>query len=467
LDARVMLVDFTVENYRSYREAKTFSLVASSLPELRGNVFTVPDLELPLLRTGAIYGPNASGKSNLLGAMYSLSEMMESPASRPYYLAMQVPPFALDKHSSKNHTKFTVRFIVDGVLYKYHAALRLQYVERESLVAYPNKREQTWFTRHGQDFDFNKTYLRGQKQYLQEVTPTTALLLSVATAFEHAQLSPIARWLAINLRDRTGSRVNRWSRQRPTGDATTQMLLSSPDFFEWANAFIRHADLGIRSVAVESFEVEVRRTPQRRTDAEAKLLPSEETKEKRHHPYFLHSGEDEEVTVRFGLGEESLGTQRLFTMLAPLYDVFTGGQVAVIDELSASIHPTLVRELVRTFHDPEINKNGAQLIFATHDTTLLSGRLFRRDQVWFTEKCPSGATDLYSLQDVRGVRSDAAIEKNYLEGKYGAIPFFGQFDFPETPPDAPEVQETRAVGDGRDTAPGAIPEPEESGTDSP
>ncbi len=117
-------------------------------------------------------------------------------------------------------------------------------------------------------------------------------------------------------------------------------------------------------------------------------------------------------------------------MLVPLYLVLQDGELAVLDELSASLHPSLVREIIRYFHDPKRNPKGAQLVFATHDTSLLSGRLFRRDQVWFTEKNQRGATDLYSLQDIKGVREDEPFEKGYLRGRYGAIPFFGQLDFP-------------------------------------
>lgn len=120
-------------------------------------------------------------------------------------------------------------------------------------------------------------------------------------------------------------------------------------------------------------------------------------------------------------------------MLPHLYDALHEGQMAVIDELSASMHPSLVRELIRFFHDPNLNARGAQLLFATHESSLLSGTLLRRDQVWFTEKAPSGATDLYSLHDIRGVRADESFEKGYLRGRYGAIPFFSEFDFPTVP----------------------------------
>jgi AAA15 family ATPase/GTPase len=117
-------------------------------------------------------------------------------------------------------------------------------------------------------------------------------------------------------------------------------------------------------------------------------------------------------------------------MLAPLYEVLEYGEVAVVDEFSASLHPMMTRELVRLFHTPEWNAKGAQLIFATHDASLLSGSLFRRDQVWLTEKNASGSTDLYSLHDIKDVRDDDPFDKGYLRGRYGAIPFLGDFDFP-------------------------------------
>jgi AAA15 family ATPase/GTPase len=123
------------------------------------------------------------------------------------------------------------------------------------------------------------------------------------------------------------------------------------------------------------------------------------------------------------LNEESTGTQRLFALAAPVLDVLRDGRVLIIDELDSSLHPLLVRQLIGMFHNSRINKNKAQLVFSTHDTSLLDQSIFRRDQVWFTEKDSDQATNLYPLTDF-SPRKNEALEKGYLMGRYGAVPFF-------------------------------------------
>jgi AAA15 family ATPase/GTPase len=133
--------------------------------------------------------------------------------------------------------------------------------------------------------------------------------------------------------------------------------------------------------------------------------------------------------VDFNLSEESMGTRQFFFISAPILDTLEQGKILLIDEFGASLHPVLTQYLVRIFNDKTINKKNAQLIFATHDTNMLDSTLFRRDQIWFTEKDYYGATHLYSLADHKDIRTNENFEKNYLQGKYGAIPFLGEFRF--------------------------------------
>jgi hypothetical protein len=246
---------------------------------------------------------------------------------------------------------------------------------------------------------------------------------------------------------------------RPS-DATAQRCHEDESFRQWATAFLRHADLGINKVEIDVTEETVPKMVYGSASSatNAAVTPSyQNVKVPRYEPFFVHSS-DGDAPARFELGAESQGTRRLFGLLAPLFDVLKFGQLAVIDEFGVSMHPSLGRELIRLFQDPKHNPNGAQLVFATHDTSLLSGRLFRRDQVWFTEKGPSGASDLYSLQDIKGVRENDPFEKGYLRGRYGAIPFFGEFDFPP-------VEATGSQSEDVDTATGALSPTEEGNTD--
>jgi uncharacterized protein len=425
-----MLVDFEVENFRSYRETKRFSLVASSAKELPQNLIDT-GLGLNLVRTAAIYGPNASGKSNLLAAMNWVSEILDSPMNRSLTAEILVSPFGLDRISATNPSRFRVNFVVEGVLYEYSIAVRSKMVDEERLVAHPHGRPQEWFHRRGKEVDFNSTYLKGQKQSLRGMTPDNTPLLAVAAAFGHRQLLPPARWLARNLCDRFDTLE---SPKRGPGigqpwEKTARLCHQDRSFHEWVNAFLRHADLGIQEVQIEVIEQKTRRPVSDHSTDGMRIITLGEFPEERHEPVFVHSGDDG-VTARFSLSNESDGTRRLFAMLAPLYELLRDGGLAAVDELSASLHPSLVRELVRVFHDPQLNPKGSQLVFATHDTSLLSRKLFRRDQIWFTEKNHGGATDLYSLHDVKGVLADEPFEKGYTRGRYGAIPFFGQLDFP-------------------------------------
>lgn len=426
-----MLIDFEVENFRSYREPKRFSMVASSSKELPENTIALHDQDLKLLRSAAVYGANASGKSNLMAAMHFLGDMLDAPTSRPISHSVIFSPFALDRDSSGKAVKFTVRFLAEGTPYKYSAAFRPEGIEEEKLSAYPLGREQVWFHRERDKTDFNRTHLKGQKQSLLEVTPGDKLFLTIAAAFEHPQLSIPAHWLINNLRNRLDyyfPSTGWYRRALPQEEASARLYHEDAAFKIWASGFLKHADL-VQDVVVELVAEIIRRPIPVRSQSGEIIRTQQEFKESHYEPYFLHTGDG--MTARFGLAEESLGTRRLFSMLASFYQVLKTGQLAVIDELSASIHPSMVREIVRLFHDPHLNPNGAQLVFVTHDTALLSNKLFRRDQVWFTEKNAVGATDLYSLNDIKGVREGESFEKGYLRGRYGAIPFFGQFDFPE------------------------------------
>ena len=287
---------------------------------------------------------------------------------------------------------------------------------------------------------FNPTYLKGQKQSLRNMTPQDAPLLAVGAMFDHPQLTPPARWLAINLDDRLSGLEfpSPLARRRGGGsELTTRRCHEDTSFRSWVNGFLQHADVGIQGVEVDVTEEKSKgRIGQLGPDGQV-VFSVKELVQQHHEPYFIHTGD--EVTARFGLTDESQGTRRLFGILVPVYEGLLSGHLTVIDELSSSLHPSLVREIIRVFHDSRLNPKNAQLVFATHDTSLLSGSLFRRDQFWFTEKNAVGATDLYSLHDIRGVRENESFENGYIRGRYGAIPFFGKFDFP---PVSEEVSET-------------------------
>jgi AAA15 family ATPase/GTPase len=410
-----MLVDFEVENFRSYREAKRFSLVASPLVEaFPKNVFATPEPDIKLLKTAAIYGPNGSGKSNLLLGMNLLGDMIRPPTGGRYPDS-RLAPFVLESSLAKKPIRFRVRFFVEHMLFEYRIAVTSFAVEEEHLTAYVNGQAQHWFERNGDDLLFPSSKLKGPKSKLKEMTQIWMPFLSLAATFNE-QLAMVAHWIINNLGTlsvpASAPALPYSSNNYRSVETTALHHHKDLDFRSWANSFIRHADVGIESIDVELKEKN-----------EISL-------------YFIHSSEDPiKQPVRFGWWAESEGTRELFYLLEPVYEALKQGRVIVLDELN-SLHPLMTRELVRLFQDPVTNPKNAQLVFATHDASLLDGRIFRRDQVWFTEKDRSGATDLYSLLDFKPKERDgeeAVTEAGYLRGRYGAIPFFTPYNVPAVP----------------------------------
>jgi hypothetical protein len=423
-----MLIDFRIENFRSYKEARKFSMVASNVTEHLNNVIDVAGFDLSLLKSAVIYGANASGKSNLLLAAFFLGSLLRDRANYSAGGLFQdvqrgfstdaidkALPFLLDREMAAKPSKFYVNFFCDGVRYEYGLSIKSGSIEEEWLSAFPEGREQRWFNRsligdNQMYFSFPSPHLKGAKKQLTHITSPNIPFLSVAASFGHSQLTGPAQWLFENLRE------------LPSGySVTAERCFNDKEFNQWVVDFLKYADLGIRDLKVNLIEKPIRI---------ASSLPEELRSNIKHkyteyRPQFIHSGEGEAASTPFDFEWESAGTKHLFRLLAPWYTVLKTGKVAFIDELGTSMHPLLVRQLIRLFHEYEFNKTNAQLILTTHDTSLLSASLFRRDQVWFAEKDKSGATDLYSLHDFHP-RQDESFEKGYLSGRYGAIPFLGE-----------------------------------------
>lgn len=427
-----MLIDFTVENFRSYREAKTFSLLASSSPEHPENLIEIAGLGKSAVKVAAIYGANASGKSNLLEAMNTLSELLIDPMRRSFLDEADIPPFALDEASSSKSTLFKVRFILQGQLFEYAIVCRFGLIEKEHLLAFPAGKLQKWFNRSAKKITTVRSRLGDSLDSLKQFASPSTPFLAVAATFNQPKLTPIAKWLGTNLRTHFDSQVMRNRRTRLTGsiEETSRLCATRPKFRAWVNAFLRYADLGILEIEISSREVKRTRQVMSKDPFGGVNSRNEEFTSEVLLPSFVHSGQDG-FSAKLPITSESQGTQKLFSLLVPFYETLQSetGRLMIIDEYGQSMHPSLSREIVRMFHDTTRNVNGSQLIFTTHDISLLSAKLLRRDQVWFTEKDRAGATDLYSLHDFTEVEGES-LEKGYLRGRYGAIPFFGSFDFP-------------------------------------
>ncbi len=430
-----MLIEFRVKNFRSFRDEQVLSLVAGNIKDdsLEDNCFEAGKYKL--LKTAAVYGPNASGKSNLVKALDVMRQIVLESANNKPGDDLPVVPYRLDAESEKKPTEFAVTFIHEKIRYQYGFTATRKRIEEEWLFAFPLGSAQRWVSRTPnkgkEDYDWKfSSFLKGQKQQLADKTKPNALFLSGAVQWNNKQLTSVYEWFQqdlLVLGDQT--------RLPPiTADGLVNPILSEEmrkRFQGLVARFLHAADFGVSGVHVERREIDKRSIPDGMPveiyDALKKIEKGE--------PLFalkvemLHDNLETGEKVRFSLEDESSGTQRLFELAIPWLQAVSTGMTVVIDELEARLHPLLTRELVKFFQNVG-NKASAQLIFATHDTTLLDPELLRRDQVWFTEKDEKGASHLYSMLDYKEhkARKGEAMQKGYLAGRYGAVPILKAFD---------------------------------------
>lgn len=413
-----MLVEFRVKNFRSLQDEQVLSLVASKDKTDRDTHTLATGLTAApaLLCSTAIYGANASGKSNLIKAMqYMRAVVAESATVIQPGQMFGVQPFRLDKDSVTQPTEFEVTFILEGVRYQYGFAMTPQRIVREHLLVYKAFKPQRWFERHfdpeaGKDVYEFGTGLKGPKNLWEGATRPNALFLSMAVQLNSEALKPVFDWFINHL-------VILNEQARLTPDFSIKML-KEPGGRKEISRFLGAADISIVDIDVVTrtvpgqtvhFDLAAGRTEVRQEEVEENRL-------RFHH-------QTEKGSAVFDLPDESGGTQNLLCLAGPVLDILRKGLTLIVDELDTSLHTLLVRELVRLFHRPDANTGKAQLIFTTHDTSLLSAPgLFRRDQVWIVEKDASQASSLASLAEF-SVRKNEALERGYLLGRYGGVPF--------------------------------------------
>ncbi len=422
-----MLIEFRVQNFRSFHGEQTLSLVAGTGTERPENVVSGgPAGGLDLLKSAVVYGANASGKSNLISAVSFFARFVrESAEKQQAGDRIAVSPFLLDKSAPDKPTTLEMTFLLDGIRHQYGFSVTAEEVVEEWLIVYPRKAPQRWFERgphvgDGTGIKFSP-YLKGEKIRLFESTRPNALFLSVAAKWNHPQLTGVFHAIQFKLRH-----IFRDVPQNLTA-YTTDKLRSNTSFRAWLTRFLRNGDLGIHSVSTRPMTPDDLGLDSAPPEIRKRLL-EDLTEQSPHVPLITHISPYSGHTAEFDLEDESEGTQRLFQLLGPWRDVLENGWTLFVDELDSSMHPLMTRQLIQSFHNPETNRKGAQLVFTTHDTSLLTPTIFRRDQVWFTEKDDSGATRLYSLQEYRP-RKNEAFEKGYLAGRYGAVPYLADLEF--------------------------------------
>jgi hypothetical protein len=411
-----MLVEFRTRNFRSLRDEQVLSLVASkdkTLVEthtLATGLTAVPRL----LKSAAIYGANASGKSNLIKALQYMRGVVLGSAVLPPGQPFSVQPFRLDAESDNQPTDFETTFILDGIRYQYGFAMTQQRIVSEHLLVYKAFKPQRWFERHfdeatGKDiYDFGPG-LKGAKNVWEGATRSNALFLSMAVQLNSEALRPVFDWFA--------SGLVIFNEQAQIGPQFSIQMLKQPEGRKQICDFLSAADTSIADI-----DVVIRKAPGQTMHFDLLAGKTEVRTEEveQHELRFSHvTGRGKAV---FGLMDESGGTRNLLFLAGPVLDMLHKGLTLIIDELDTSLHTLLVRELVRLFHRPEANTGGAQLIFTTHDTSLLDAPdLFRRDQVWLVEKDAQQASTLVALSEF-SPRKNEALERGYLMGRYGGVP---------------------------------------------
>ena len=427
-----MLVEFKVANYRSFREEQTLSLVASKDTELGDNC--VDQGKLRLLKAVGIYGPNASGKSNLIKALSTMRDIIEKPGKPGERLP--VAPFKLHDKYINEPSSFEVTFIYEESRYQYGFTATTERIHDEWLYAYPQGRSrdiaQTWFERKFDkkagrtDWNFG-SYLKGEREKLKDRTINNVLFLSAGAQWNNKQLTSVHEWFSDKLLIILPS-------ERPTVTTLDMVIDAQEDeklkerLYAYLGGIMRSADFGIHGINVKKLEIDPEKVG---FPPFADMIRKSGLRKRKSGVSFevklIHRAEPGGKEVCFASQEESNGTRRFFELVGPWLSAVTEGRALLVDELEASLHPHLVRELLKLFQNPEFSSKGAQLIFTTHDTTLLDPELFRRDQIWFTEKDEHGGTRLYSMLDYKP-RKGEAMQKGYLSGRYGAIPIIEAFD---------------------------------------
>ncbi len=430
-----MLISFTVENFRSFKEEATLTFAASNGKEMRDSHVFTPELgegvkSFDLLRSAVVYGPNAGGKSNFLKALKAMKEIVgyEHEYNKRDGLTNwgmkfegigQITPFLFSDKTNTKPSTFEVVMMWEGIRYQYGFSATDEKIHDEWLFAFPNGRTQKWFERTGGkkkkeadranikgleylDYEADKyTFggaFGGTKKEQKEWGNGTAgnrLFLFYADMFGSQQLQPIRRWFDEKLH---------WMLQLLEDDYVEPA--ASIDYCRTARgrekitAFLSNADFAIEGIEYEQ--------------------------EGNHYSFEMIHKTEEGGTVKMDLREESEGTQRMFAWASSFLEALEYGQVLIIDELNQRLHPHLMQYMIELFNSPKTNPKNAQLIFTTHDVSLLKQDIFRRDQIWFCERDGKQASTLFPLTDFKPRKGFEDFESYYMSGRYGALPIIGE-----------------------------------------
>ena len=419
-----MILEFTVENYRSFSGKKTLVLEADkALKECSETNLFACNKHI-LLRTLALYGANSSGKSNLVSAMHTMARCVLLSVKLNDNEELEYDPFLLLK-GNEHPTMFEVIFLKGEYCYRYGFRYSLVRIVDEWLFhkTTPRSKEQMMFVRNEEGICVDENNFPEGVGY-EEKTNDNRLFLSLCQQLGGEISRQVISWFQSDFNVISGLNNQQYR-------AYSKLFFHKKESLSVdALNFFQKLRLGFNNILTHEEEPNV---PQD-LPMELRALFQRETQGKKSIEldsiHNVYSDKGKIVgTINFSFEErESSGTNKLFDLSGPIFETLYSGTVLVIDELDAKMHPLISQYIIELFNNPETNPKNAQLIFTTHDTHLLSQKILRRDQIWFTEKDAKEQTDLYSLMDIvlpdgTKPRNDANYERNYIAGRYGAIPY--------------------------------------------
>lgn len=418
-----MLVSFSVQNFKSIRDLQTLLMEARKDDHLAwSNV--INEGKHRLVKSVAIYGPNASGKSSLLEAMSWFRKfVLESSREGQVGDDIDVTPFLLSTETENAPSYFEIEFLQDGYHYRYGIEVTAKEVISEWLYRKaPKSKPARLFTREKQQIDVSATNYKEGKG-LEERTRPNALFLSVCAQFNGERSGKVLDWMR-RFRHISGIEESGFY-------AFTAERLQDPKYQILLQELAQKADFNIQSLRSELEQITVDSLPEGiSNELKKRLLAQKIMRVDIKTVHNKRNAEQEVISeVEFDLQEdESSGTQKFVALSGPIMHTLEEGFVLVVDELEARLHPRLTQAILDLFHSPANRKN-AQLICATHDVSLLDPERFRRDQIWFCEKDETGATDLYTLADFDSnlVRPNSSFSRQYMLGLFGAVPQLAHF----------------------------------------
>lgn len=432
-----MLIDYHVSNYCSIYEEQSFNMIAvNSYKEMENSHIINYKENIKILKSTAIYGPNASGKSTLLESLDTFRDIvLDSSSKYDINTLIPVTPFAFSSEAINLPTTFEINFVQDEIKYNFEIVVNKDRVLEEYLTAYPKGQPQLWYSRfYNEDTNVYEyqygSNLKGPKKIWEKSTKKNSLFLSTAVNLnndEDNQLIPIFNWFSEKL---TPISLDGWS------DRMTKDLCENEEYKEAIVKFLKLAGIDIIDIEYEAKNFDhifppIKDEKLRNSIKEVEnLLLNDLGKDtlnilKKHiNIKFVHSN-----GIKLDLREQSDGTKKLFAFASLWLGSLENGSILFCDELNQNLHPALVKMLVDLFNDNEYNRSNAQLIFTTHETSILNQEVLRRDQVWFCDRDENLSTKIYPLSDFKPRKEHENIEDLYLSGRYGAIPYFEKVDF--------------------------------------